>query len=696
MQADAMSIRDFLTKNDRTFAIPVYQRNYEWQEKHCQRLFRDIENIAKTDRDHFIGTIVFISSVVDSGWHEDTIVDGQQRITTIMLLLKAIYDYLQDQKIKNYIYDRYLTNELARDQEQKIKLKLIKKDAQVYEEIIEGLKSKKTSKLINNFELLKHLIMKSNYSPEKLFEATGRLMLVSIELKSGDENAQVIFECINSTGTPLSESDKIRNYLLMNCDSTKQIRLHRDWIAIEHHCNHDNKDNKYDYVTDFIKNYLIMKTCNSIVKEMEYEAFKDFVLDHYIDKEDELLAELRRYAEYYSWLRYCDSDHKEFKELNEKLKQFHAMKSTAAFCVLLWLIDKWHNSKLLTLKALLSAITTLLSYQFRRLICKYNTNALNSTYESVLKEFKKCETIDNYNTKLLQILSKKSATQAFPRNEDFRREFITFDVFPKLSKYTLRMLENYLNQKEKIDMTQQITIEHIMPQTLTKEWKEDLGLDSKRIHTEWLHTIGNLTLTGNNSGLGNLRFQDKRSRYYLSSNIALSRELAKAAREWNEKTIRKRAEKLADMALEIWPLPPKYDFELGSEEINYFKSYDILDNNINIVKELPSSYSFCGHEKPVESWREMFVDLLTNLYHHNDAIFKTFMLSQESKSRHLAEPLNTAYEFRKEPARICPDFLTELGFSSSDLMKFMVRAVGLYDDLEGQVLFTLKPKNHEA
>jgi hypothetical protein len=288
-------------------------------------------------------------------------------------------------------------------------------------------------------------------------------------------------------------------------------------------------------------------------------------------------------------------------------------------------------------------------------------------------------------------LTKKRLTQVFPRDKEFKEAFISFAIYPKWANYALAMLENKLNPAEVVEMTEQISVEHVMPKKLTKDWKIDLGLDSKRIHDEWLHTIGNLTLTGNNSKLGQMRFPDKRATY-LKSNVMLSRELARAAREWNEKAIKKRAESLAETALDIWELPSKYNKQKpGSDEISYSRRYNLLNNGIVITGELPRSYIFRGDEKPVKSWRDMFVGLLTDLYEYDEATFRNFLDLPDSKARHLAEPLDTDHKFRHEPALICPGFKTALDFSSSDLMEFMVCAVELYDDLEDEVFFKLKP-----
>jgi len=676
MVALKVNFCEFITAGKRTFSIPVYQRNYDWRESHCLKLFSDIEAVAGGGGNHFVGTIVYVTSAnTNATWSEFTVIDGQQRITTVMLLLKAIYDISDDENIKTEIWEDFLTNKRAKDERYRLRLKPIDSDASVWSKIIEGdTNAEKSSNLWKNYELFKQKVRDSKYSPQLLFEAVGKLEIVYIQLEAGQENPQVIFESINSTGLSLTDGDLIRNFLLMNCASQeKQTRLYQEyWVRIEQYCTPA-------VIPDFVRDYLTMTNASIVNKPMVYDMFKRHAKNSFLGQEESLLSELRRYAKYYSWFRFCQSADKEISAL---LRQFQDIKSFIAFCPLLWFFDKCYDKKTLTRDGLIIVIKTLLSYQYRRLVCKYSTNALNSTYAVLPREIGEAE---NIPAKLLEVLAGKIRTQTFPRNDEFRAAFTAFDVYtPKLARYTLAMLENQLNPVEKIELTGQITIEHIMPQSLSAVWKADLGKDYERIYSQWLHTIGNLTFSGNNSAIGNESYTEKRN-IYLNSNVALSRDAAKVD-IWTEESIKERADRLADVALKIWSLPNEYNKAINDEEIDYSIQYNIMDD-VKITGEKPRSYIFGNEERYVSSWSAMFEGILRALYDFDPATYEKFITHEVAQRRHLAEPKGSDYKCTT-PVEICQGYLTEMKFSAQNLMTFMQIAVELYG-LQDEVWFKL-------
>ncbi|MDR0889703.1 MAG: DUF262 domain-containing HNH endonuclease family protein [Oscillospiraceae bacterium] len=685
MKAMEVNFREFITAGRRTFTIPVYQRNYEWKEQECSKLFNDIEAIAHGNVSHFVGTIVYVTSANSNAtWNEFTIIDGQQRITTVMLLLKAIHDLTKNEDVKDEIWNDYLTNKRAREEKYRLKLKPIESDATTWVSLIDGqTPSNISSNLWKNYEIFKHKVADSQFSPQELFEAIGKLEIVYIQLDTGKENPQVIFESINSTGLNLTQGDLIRNFLLMNCDSQeKQTRLYKNyWIRIEEFLTPQ-------VIPDFIRDYLTMKNGAIVKIGNVYEAFKQYAHANFLGREEDLLAELKRYAEYYSWCRFNKSDS---KELNSLLIQFHEIKSFVAFELLLWFFDKCYNLRVLSEEGLFNCIRTLLSYQYRRLVCKaqYNfslsTNALNTTYAALPREIGDA---DNIPDKLLKILAGKVRSQTFPRDDVFKSAFQTFDLYSaKLAKYTLEMVENTLNPKERVALTEEITIEHIMPQTLNATWRGELGKDYEQVHSQWQHTIGNLTLSGYNSRLSNESFTDKKATY-LSSNIALSRDAA-TADSWDVKSIQNRAARLSEKALEIWTFPEKYSITSSDSEIDYSASYNIMDN-IKVTGQTPRSYIFGVDEYLVDSWKSLFLGILNRLFEFDGATFEKLIVHETFKKRHLAEPADSGYCYRsKSPNEICPGYYAETGHSAQDLMSFTQIAVELFG-LEDDVEFTFK------
>jgi uncharacterized protein with ParB-like and HNH nuclease domain len=685
MTVTKVNFSELITVGRTTFSIPVYQRNYDWKESHCKKLFNDIEAIAGNDKSHFIGTIVCMASQNSNiAWREFTVIDGQQRITTVMLLLKAIYDSIDDDNIKKEICNSFLTNPFATEEKYRFKFKPVECDSLTYAHVIEGNNVvNRSSNLWEKYELFKLLIKNSTHSAKDLFEAIGKLEIVCIELKAEKENPQVIFESINSTGLRLTDGDLIRNFLLMNCvDQDTQTRLYKNyWVKIEKFCTPL-------YVPDFIRDYLTMKNGILVNKQEVYETFKKYAKDNFFGREQDMLAELYCYAEYYSICKFFKSDN---STLSQLLRQFHEINSQCAFPLLLWLFDKHYKQSTLSEEDLYEVIRILLSYQYRRSICKLPTNGLNKFYVVLLREI---DESDNIPEKLLEILTNKVGNQAFPRNDIFRAAFSTSDLYrannTQLAKYTLAMIENELNSKEKVELTKEITIEHIMPQTLNQDWKDELGHDFEQIHSQWLHTVGNLTLSGHNSQLSNESYLFKR-KVYRESNFKLSRDAA-TAEYWNANTILSRAERLAQYALRIWSLPEKYNTPAIKSDTDYFAPYNIMDE-ISVTFTTPVSYIFDGEEFEVESWKDLYIGIVKRLYELEPSDFEKFVNDEIVNKRHLLVPNDSDDVLKlKNGKQLIPGYMTETNFSARDLLSFTQIAVRIYGK-EDDVEFTFKPSS---
>jgi uncharacterized protein with ParB-like and HNH nuclease domain len=690
MKALEINFREFITAGYRTFSIPVYQRNYEWREKECTKLFEDIEAMVGKDKNHFVGTIVYVTGTSNATWNEFSIIDGQQRICSTMLLLKAIHDVTTDDSTKAEIWEDYLTNKRATDEKYRLKLKPIENDESAWVNVMDGTGVTNTeSNLWKNYTSFIKLINQSQFSPQELFEAIGRLEIVYIQLEAGKENPQIIFESINSTGMSLTTGDLIRNFLLMNCPEQRiQTSLYKNyWVKIEKYCTSA-------VIPDFIRDYLTMKKSSPVITRDVYDIFKRYAQENFLNKEEDLLEELRQFAEYYSWCKYCQSNN---LKLNSLLRQFHDIKSFVAFPVLIWLFDKCYKQKTLSENELFDVIRTLLSYLYRRLICKlqYNftlsTNSLNHTFAALPREIGDAK---NVHEKILDILANKKRTTLFPRNDVFMTAFSSFDLYStKLAKYTLTMLEQSLNTKERVELTDEITVEHIMPQTLSDAWRAYLGKDFEQIHSQWQHTVGNLTLTGNNSKIGNDIFADKR-KVYVDSNIALSREVAKYE-NWNATTIQLRARHLFDKALIIWPLSENYNTSVGNTDIDYSAIYNITDD-INVTSETPQSFFFDSKEYEVKTWADFFVGILRCLYEFDPATFEIFAQHETARRRHLAERSDSGHIFRKKTSgrQIVPGYNAETNASAQDLLSFARIAVELYG-LEDYFSFKLQKNTNK-
>lgn len=683
MEAGKIRLVELINANKRTFNIPVYQRNYDWKYAQCERLFKDIENIARTNNEveHFLGTIVFVVNRTLPTFTEYILIDGQQRITSMMLLIKALYDSIDEEYIKQDILESFLTNRNA-PEKYRIKLKSIESDRQAYEQIIGGQVNDSDSNIVNNYNLFKRLVGDSEFKPEQLYEALNYIDIVFISLDKGkkSENPQMIFESLNSTGLSLTQADLIRNYLLMNHDYEKQDFLYnRYWLKIENRITNAK-------ISDFVRDYLTMKTGRIPVKSNVYNVFKDYLKNSDDIDEEGVLEDLLIYSRYYSWFLLCKSPD---QFINDLLQQIQQLKSTVIYPTLLYIFEDGFEYKLFDISELENILKVFISYLYRRMICGYATNALNKVFAAFPNDLKR-STKDVYREKILEILSKKTGTAIFPRNDEFRTAFISKNLYStKLDMYTLYQLEKYKN-KEVVSLNNDITIEHIMPQTLTPIWRRDLGKKYDEIHIEHLHTIGNLTLTAYNGNLSNKDFSEKRE-ILINSNIAISRSISNY-KEWNEVSIKDRANKLFDIAMEIWSLPEEYNKPIGVyREFDYDMEYNLIDG-INFTGETPRKVIIGGMEYSIDSWRDLLRKTSDELYYLDKEIFKSLTQHKDFEGV-FKRRISETEEDMNTPYKVGDDIYIDLHGNAVEIVNYCVLLAEKFE-LENDIFIMLKPKHN--
>lgn len=681
MEAGKIRLVELINANKRTFNIPVYQRNYDWKYAQCERLFKDIENIARTNNEveHFLGTIVFVVDRTLPTFTEYILIDGQQRITSMMLLIKALYDSIEEEYMKQDILESFLTNRNA-PEKYRIKLKSIESDRLAYEQIISGQAIDLDSNIVNNYKLFKELVDSSEFKPEQLYEALNYIDIVFISLEKGkkSENPQMIFESLNSTGLSLTQADLIRNYLLMNHNYEKQDFLYNEyWLRIENSLTNSK-------ISDFVRDYLTMKTGKIPVKNNVYNVFKNYLRNGEGIDEEGVLKDLLIYSKYYSWFLLCKSP---YPSINDLLQQIQQLKSTVIYPTLLYVFEDCFEYKLFDIEELENILKVFISYLYRRMICGYATNALNKVFAAFPNDLKK-SVKEIYMEKVLEILSRKSGTAIFPRNEEFRTAFISKNLYStKLDMYTLYQLEKYKN-KEIVSLNNDITIEHIMPQTLTPIWRRDLGKKYDEIHIEYLHTIGNLTLTAYNGSLSNKEFSDKRE-ILENSNISISRNI-KDYKEWNEVSIKDRANKLFDVAMEIWNFPEEYNKPLGIyKEFNYDMEYNLIDGT-NFTGETPRKVIIGGMEYSIDSWRDLLRKTSDELYYLDKEIFKSLTKHKDfegiSKRR-----ISETEENMNTPYKVGDGIYVDLHGNAVEIVSYCVLIAEKFE-MENDIFIMLKPK----
>ncbi|WP_033588660.1 DUF262 and DUF1524 domain-containing protein [Helicobacter pylori] len=587
MKADATTLLGFFEENQNNqFVIPIYQRLYSWEKEQCKQLWDDIIKIGGNDKmnGHFIGSILYVR-VDDTHSSPLLIIDGQQRLTTITLLFIALRDHLNDEDeflekfSRQKIQNRYLINSDEKG-DKKFKLILSEPDRDTLLSLIDKNKRKPSEpslKIVENFKLFEEWIRKNTNKLETIFKGLEKLMIVWIALK-GKDDPQLIFESMNSKGIELTQADLIRNYIVMETEIEKQEGFYNQyWRAMEE----DFKQNETLF-NQFVRHYLTIKIGKIPIEKRVYEAFKDYQQKEGIEIED-LLKDLQKYCGYFCQIVFKkEAD----KDLNKALSFLVDVEMDVVYPLLLELYSDYSDG-VLSKQDFIPIIALTESYLCRRAVCGIPSNGLNKFFPSFTKKIDKKQ----YLKSVEEHFGSLTGNQKFPNDFEFKDSFITKELYgrnktkKKKIKYFLERLENF-DTKEPVN-TQECTIEHIMPQTLNLEWERDLGGNFQAIHDKYLHTIGNLTLTGYNQEYSNNSFQEKRDmeKGFKQSPLRLNQSL-KDLEVFGEEEIEKRANDLADWALKIWTYP-----KLDAETLEKYKSkkekkaYDL------------SSYNFGSHSR---------------------------------------------------------------------------------------------------
>ncbi len=589
MKADAMKLLDFIGKSqEKQFVIPIYQRLYSWEKEQCKQLWDDIIKTGGNDQieGHFIGSIVFVhDGIYTTNYNELLIIDGQQRLTTITLLFIALRNHLNDedeflekfscQKIQN----RYLINSDEKG-DKKFKLILSESDKDTLLSLIDKNRrkpSKSSSKIVENFKFFEEWIRKNTDKLETIFKGLEKLMIVYIALKKEKYDPQLIFESMNSKGIELTQTDLIRNYIVMETEIEKQESFYNKyWRAME-----ENFKQNETLFNQFVRHCLTIKTREIPNINKVYEAFKDYRQREGIGIED-LLKDLQKYCGYFCQIAFKkEADKEADKDLNKALGFLVDLKMDVIYPLLLELYSDYSDG-VLSKADFIPIIALIESYICRRAVCGLGTNSLNKVFPSFTKHIQK----DEYFKSLKAHFGYLTEKQRFPNNDEFKDCFITIDFYKfKKNKYFFERLENF-DREERV-YTHEYTIEHIMPQTLTEEWKKDLGENFQAIHDKYLHTIGNLTLTGYNPEYSNRSFQEKQGmeKGFENSPLRLNQGL-RGLESFGEEKIKKRANDLADWALKIWTYP-----KLDAETLEKYKP-----KKEKKVYDL-SSYKFGSHSR---------------------------------------------------------------------------------------------------
>ncbi len=562
MKATEAKLLSFLQKSPQ-FVIPIYQRTYSWTDKQCQQLWDDILRAGSSDTItvHFIGSIVYVEQGLSQVTHQAPllVIDGQQRLTTVALLIEALARALGDTepvdgfsaaKLRHY----YLSNPLESG-DRYFKLLLSQTDNASLKAIIKNTEEPKEPSLrvTQSFSLFTELLAarKGDFAP--VCRGLAKLVVVDIALSRDQDNPQLIFESMNSTGKELSQADLIRNFILMGLEPTLQTRLYEEyWRPMEQDFGQEAYGTQFD---SFMRHYLTVRT-GDIPREREvYEAFKDHSRTKVVQDAgiEALVKEIRAFARYFCALALG-------REQDAALSAaFHDLRELKVDVAYPFLLELYHDYANGTLEPgdFAAAVRLAEAYVFRRAICAIPTNSMNKTFSTFGKALKKDRYLESIQAHFLSLPSYRR----FPGDDEFRRDVQTRDLYNFRSRsYWLRRLENH-GRKERVAVDE-YTIEHILPQNpeLSAAWRQALGGEWQRVQQQWLHTLGNLTLTGYNAEYSDRAFAEKRDmpdapekglkQSPLRLNVGLGH-----LDSWNEATIQVRAGRLADHALAVWTAP---------------------------------------------------------------------------------------------------------------------------------------------
>ena len=626
MKGNETRLIQFMDGSTKRFVIPVYQRNYDWRQENCKQLFDDLVKTIKSNRDtHFFGSIVSVYSP-SGATMEFLIVDGQQRLTTISILLLAVYNLLKENAISSNdsmlaqrIYEEYLVDRFQ-PTEKRMKLKPVQHDREAFSRLFDSSKDfVSDSHLTSNYQYFtSRILQKKELSADQIVDAIGRLQIINIELTQGDD-PQLIFESINSTGVDLTEGDKIRNYMLMNLSpSDQEMFYHQYWEPIESLV---KRDGETDDVGLFVRDFLTADLSEIPNLNRIYPEFKEYAQS--FETKEDLFKRLLHAAKIYTQL--LSPNKIPDLESAYLMANINRQECLPSYPFLLQ-VFRMNDMGMITSEQTRDILRMVDSYVLRRLICDLPTNSLNKVFAELHKSIGSHDPAVPYEKRVSYVLRSRTGKARMPDDSEFRMGLIERHVYELRSKnrsYFFSRLENGTSKSAVIHGIDDVvyekmrsgeyTVEHVMPQSLTSEWKGELGESYQQIHETWLHRLGNLTLTAYNSEMGNKTFANKAGRTLSdlkadnfgfaseAKHLYLNEFIANQS-HWNESTIKSRAEALADRALSIWTYPPGDYSPPKKEEF----AYSIKQHKPGFfTSSKPSAFRMDGVEYKVSTWHEI-------------------------------------------------------------------------------------------
>lgn len=671
---------NFLNTSAQQFKIPVYQRNYEWSFEQCDKLFEDIVKAGSLNSQHFCGSIVYQLLGSVKGINNSVIIDGQQRLTTIYILLKALYDSVGDSvekmTINNCLFNSDPFHILNLDEAAKMKLKPAKEDNDQLINLIYDKHDKveKSCGIYRNYEHFKDLIKKEfdrGISASIILQGLNMLIVAVVQLNQNDR-AQEIFERINSTGVELKLSDKIRNYVLMT-DTNQDELYEKYWLTTENLLN--NVRNK-DLMSSFFMDYLNMKLDGKIKESEAYERFKYLYVDGKYTNES-MLQEILHYAKQYYVFENGDEDIKdEYLKIGERanaaLYGIRKLNQTTVYLFLFRVFDDLERGYL-DKNELAKVLEFLLAYLIRRLTCEVSSNSLRGLFKTLHQRvFNNIENKKNYYDAIVSFIMQLNTKDSIPGEDEFRVALRENNLYRKnaLCSYLLISIEN---QGKELVNTDKLSIEHILPQNknISDSWKRMLGENYQEVKDEYLHTLGNLSLTGYNSELSDKPFDEKKKAMKENiCHIVVLFEDVLNQDVWNKDAIVSRANKLADKIIDLFPIvEPKTLIEFNDPR---YKLYNVLDAN-NATFKYVNYYELEGERVTVDSFSDMLKSVIAKLFEEDNTIIENMAANNETFPGWMTPTFSYDKEKVKNPVEIkngCGIYMST-NFSAKDIICYI-------------------------
>lgn len=703
------NILHFIYRATQFFQIPDFQRPYTWNTEIVEAFLHDIEHVRASSRNHYFGTVVYVPEA-----DHFTIIDGQQRLTTTLLMLVAIYHILNEQPDKSVdmkasnIKEDFLSAKKygASEKDRKILLRTVTTDNAVFKKLFEGqalTADEAANRQKKTYDQFRRYFLQCDHL-ETYIRALERFEIITVAIDSNDDNPQLIFESINSTGAPLSSGDKIRNYsLMLNSESARRHVYDRYWSQIEKTLTRRDGNELIDDITGFYRHFLQCKACENFAEAQTYSRCKTFFNElvgheHTIDRLDAYYEELLVFLEAYCFIRYGVDPHDRFSAFREYNFRFQYLEVAPRISFLMDVLVRYIRGAL-TEQEILGVYKALEIFIVRRLMCNMGTASMNRAIPTWFKQTQQLRErhpdspFDDVFRRLL--LRGSGRTRVFPNDAEVRNAVENYPMGTYANRqinYFLACIEDSIQPDESKLLLQlrngdiKLSIEHIMPQKLSGAWKRTLGDNAEIIHETWLNRLANLTLTGYNSTYSNKPFTEKKEceNGFANSPFNINRHIA-GYEVWNEAALKQREAWLADRILLAWPTLTS---SVSSDDESRPGRYSIGDS-VNLTHTKPIYVEICGDRFPVSTWKQLAETVCKQLANLDTAIFEKFVTDEDFALRGGGRQVSSSKDSLRIPCEVMPDVFVETHYQANDLRELTARVAEKYG-YEDEIFFELE------